>query len=588
MKFTGNARKGQHVFKNAGNESSAAAAKQNIDNGNKKPKTGIPVKRIIKIVSLSVAILAVLAATVLALDLFAETDIVIRPPTIQRQPRQTPSAEPDDPDNPEQPSSVPAVNAAVQDVGDDRVFTFLVFGMDEGYNADVIMAVTFDTSNQTLEVVSIPRDTLVNVPWNLKLANSIPSNMRHRYRAITNRDEREALAMQASVEMFADILGFEVDFWVSVNMRAFTTLIDAVGGIDFYVPVNMRYTDRAANLNINFSRGMHHGLTGQQALEILRFRSFATGDIARINVQQQFLTAAVEQILENRASLGTPANILRLAEIAINQVRTNISLSNMAWLGREFMQLNPEHVRFATIPHTMNDAIAGRGYIVINLDEWMEMLNERINPFSNDKVPEDLSILTRGPDRRLMVTDDNWTFDRSWGAASRGPATPQGGGNALNVVGGGGGAGARGTPGGGGTQGATPPPPPAQGNAEPPPVAQTPQESHEPDEDEYDPEVTDAPPDTIPGEPGGQTDVTGDDSESAEPPDTTDGAGQPEPGDTPDPPDYAAPPINPSEAHVTPDRSENDFELNPEQPAQPQNEPVSNPPDTVDTDTVNS
>ena len=450
MKLSGNTRGGRHLLKNVGKQSARSYAntvKVNNREGNKRRRP-----KLVKIILASVAVVAAAAITVLALDLFAETDIVIRLPDVNMVPRPSVS-QPSNPNNPNTASVSSIIPGEVLDnVRDRTALTFLIFGLDEGANTDVIMVASLDTVDNSLSVVSIPRDTLVNVDWSMRMANTIYPNMMARYRSESDRAERENLAMQASVEKFADILGFEVDFWVIVNMRAFTTLIDAVGGIDFYVPVRMNYVDNYAGLHINFQRGMHRGLTGQQALEILRFRSFANADIGRINVQQQFLTAAVEQILARRSSLGSPQNITRLADIAFNHVRTNLSLVELAALGREFMQLSPENISFATIPHWINDFIVNRGYVVIDLEPWLEMLNEMLNPFSNDKTAEDLSILTRGEDRRLFVTDGNWAGNPNWGSASRGPNQRQGGGEGLNVVAGG----------GGGAAGGTAPPPATQ------------------------------------------------------------------------------------------------------------------------------
>jgi len=458
MKLTGSNKSGRHLLKNRlGKKSSDGAATEEKNN---KGKSRRP-KHLIKIIVLSIAVIAIAAVTVVALDLFTDSEIIFQPPDVNFDPRPN---RPQPSDNPGNTTQVPVDPAApgIAFSGDGirraGVYTFLIFGLDEGENADVIMTATFDTVNHSLYVLSIPRDTLVNTEWNLKKANAILPNLWARHRSEPDRNKREALVMADAIERFADVLGFEVDFWVSLDMRAFTTLIDAVGGIDFYVPVNMNYTDNAANLRINFRRGMHYGLTGQQALEIIRFRSFANADIGRINIQQQLLTAAVTQILDNRASFGTLTNIARLADIAINQVRTNLPLTTMAWFGRAFMQLEAENIHFITLPVNAMDSVNRISYPTILLDQWLEILNEHISPLISDKTIEDLSILTRDPDRRLFVTDGNWRGNPTWGSTSRGPAPPApaasgstapSGGNRTTPSGGGGGATT--APSGGGT-----------------------------------------------------------------------------------------------------------------------------------------
>ena len=431
------------------NESEGGGSYRRSGKNKKRPKN-IFVKALV-----GLAVLAVAAITVVALDLFADTGIIVGPPPVNQVPRpggNRPENNPGDSTKPVVPPGQLDVDDPAGGLRNQNKYTFLILGLDEEeYNTDVIMTVTFDTENHTLNAVSIPRDTLVNVEWSLKLANSILANMRIKFKAETDRDKREELAMQATVERFADILGYETDNWITVNMKGFAALIDAIGGVDFNVPVNMEYHDPYQNLHISYSRGMHTGLTGKQALEILRFRSYASADIGRINTQQLFLTAAVEQILAKKSSI----NMTSLAGIVKNHIKTDIPLNHLIWFGLRFLEMEAKNVSFAQVPANNMDFVGRQGYVTIYIDEWLEMLNERLNPFSNDKTPEDLSILTRGPDRKLYVTDGNWAGDPNWGSSSRGPnpnpSTGSGGGSGNSTSSGN--SGAPGNSGGSGASG---------------------------------------------------------------------------------------------------------------------------------------
>jgi len=548
MKLFGG-KKNKRLLENINNESSAAAK-------TKKSKARGS-KRWIKIVLISVAVCIVAVMGVLALDLFTDiTDngIIIRPPEANLQPRPGASA-----NNPENPNSSPvsptSPRSSVETVRNMGTRTFLILGTDDGSNTDVIMAATLDMDNRTLDIVNIPRDTMVNVGWNIRKANSIYANMRAQNRNAENPLEA---TMQATIGRFADVLGFEVDAWVMLDLRALVRLVDAIGGVDFYVPVNMNYRDTADGLHINFRRGMQH-INGRQASELLRFRSFASGDLGRINVQQQFLTAAVEQILSN---IG-PANLYDLVEIFLNYVRTDLQFNNLIWLGNEFLRLDSENINFTTMP-VHNDSVGGVSYVTILVDEWLEILNDRINPFSEDKTAEDLSILTRGADRRLMVTDGNWAGNSNWGANTRGPAQPQAHSGTLNVAGsGGGGSGASGgtnnannaNNAGGGSGGVTPATTASTGETPgntSPDVAEpeTPYDNNGediwPDQmsgyDEDDPDCCDDPPDSTnyqPEEPGGEQppeNIETDPNLPQIPDDTEHPANEPEPPASPPPP----------------------------------------------------
>jgi len=296
---------------------------------------------------------------------------------------------------PENPSG------AIETVRDVSKFTFLVFGIDDYTNTDVIMVVAFDTSEYTLEVVSIPRDTMVNVSWNLKKANSIQSQMRHRYR---NENDAEEMAMQATVDHFRDILGFNVDFWININMRGFITLINAVGPIEFNVPRGVEGVP-SGNQRLN----------GHQAMEVIRQRAlYANADLGRVNTQQNFLQAAANQILARRNSIS----VTDYANVLIGNVKTNIQLNHLVWFGRELLKLDSSDINFTVMPGAL-DGARNQSYVAIDVDEWLEIVNSLLSPLTREITSDDVSILTRGSDRRLYVTDGNWQGDSSWGASSR-------------------------------------------------------------------------------------------------------------------------------------------------------------------------
>jgi len=297
----------------------------------------------------------------------------------------------------------------------ERKFTFLVLGTDDSDAlTDVIMVGTFNADSYTLNVVSIPRDTLMNVSWSVRKANSILPNALAQTRGQENRQER---AMEIVVDHFANVLGFEVDFYVRVDMRAFTRLVDAIGGVEFYVPRTMSHEEFAQT----YRRG-YHNLSGRQALDIVRFRGFADGDIGRIGTQQAFLTSAVQQILENSDEI----RYRDIISIFLNYVETDLSFGNLLWFAQSFLRMDAENVHFATMPGNYNDRINGLSYVTIFVDEWLEMLNEMLNPFDEDITREELSILTRsgGSNSQLIVTDGNFAGNQQWGQPGRAQTTP--------------------------------------------------------------------------------------------------------------------------------------------------------------------
>ncbi|MCL2408535.1 MAG: LCP family protein [Oscillospiraceae bacterium] len=400
MKLSGNKRGGRHLTSNVSRRKSEATEKPA-----KRKK-----RKVLRIISLS--FLGILAVGVIVFARWWQTEVILPDVTYgRRNPRPPVNSESNnpsglngeygvDPDRPADP------------IGDSNPykFTFLVLGTDLGdVLTDVIMVVSFDTENYKMNIVSIPRDTLVNVNWSVRKANSIYANMRHRHRGETDAELRREMIMESTIDYFANLLGFPVDFYLLVDTRAFIRLVDSVGGVDFNIPVRMTHEE--------FLRAYSPGpqrLSGREALDIVRFRGFASGDIGRIGTQQNFLETAAQQILERRSSIRYPDII----SIFLNYVETDLTSGNLVAFARHFLRMDSENVNFATLPGDYTAWIAGVSYVTVYVDEWLEMVNEMLNPFYADITTEDVSILTRGSDRRLFVTDGNFAGNPNWGQPS--------------------------------------------------------------------------------------------------------------------------------------------------------------------------
>ncbi|MBR6258851.1 MAG: LCP family protein, partial [Oscillospiraceae bacterium] len=321
-----------------------------------------------KVILIIVIILIVLAAAAFAVWHFA-----VRPPDVS-------NTRGDGGDMPgiadmESPGMGDTTQAHVSGRNDGE-YTFVVLGTDDGNgNTDTIMVANFDTVNYKLNVVSIPRDTLVNVSWPTKKVNSLYG----------------VGGVERTVSGLGEIMGFEPDFYALVNLKAFEKLVDAVGGIYYNVPVNMNYEDPAQNLYIHIAKG-YQTLMGSEAVKVMRFRSgYSDADIGRIGTQQDFLKTAAEQIMANKDKI----NISTLAEIFINYVDTDLTKGNVVWFAKEFLKMDGENINFMTLPANYWDSVYGASYVTIYVDEWVDMVNEYLNPYKDDVEVSDLNILTR-------------------------------------------------------------------------------------------------------------------------------------------------------------------------------------------------
>ena len=265
----------------------------------------------------------------------------------------------------------PDVNISGQREG---VYTFLAIGTDQvSGSTDTIMVATFDIVNHTIDVVSIPRDTLVSVSWGTKKVNTIYAST----------------GLDGLLDGISDLLGYKINCYAIVDLEAFVQLIDCIGGVDYNVPVDMYYDAPDQNLHIAIPAGPTH-LNGEEALKVVRFRSgYATADIGRIGTQQDFLKAVAGQLLQ----IGNITKINEFAKIFEEYVDTNLSFGNIVRFGEEFLKVKPEDIRFHVIPANYNGSIRGGSYCIIYIDEWLEMINTYLNPLEQDITRENLDIL---------------------------------------------------------------------------------------------------------------------------------------------------------------------------------------------------
>ena len=298
----------------------------------------------------------------------------------------------------------------------DDVYTFLILGIDLHGNTDVIMVATFfedtaDASNSTIDVVSIPRDTIVNVPWSLKKANSIHPHARNMYRG---QDIASEDVVEETLSHFNRMLGYNLDYIVSISFGAFPRIVDAIGPVEFDVPHSVNVD------GVSVAKGRQR-VNGQQALAIMRDRGNApNGDIGRANNQQLFMNTIMNQFLANRNSI----RVDDMAAIFLQHTNTNIPLANLVYLGKAFLKMNSSNINFHMMPGEF-ESLRGNFYISIQLEPWLKIINEHLSPVNHEITEHDVSILTRGPDRLLYVTDGNYQGSPTWGGSGTGSRNPQ-------------------------------------------------------------------------------------------------------------------------------------------------------------------
>ena len=340
----------------------------------------------------AVIFIFVIAALICAYMLWEKAPAVnsertLEPPAPAAVAEPSPTAEPETEITPEptleptpEPTPTPIAEIAPQSARQDGVYTILLVGEDQiSGNTDTILVGKLDTVNHKMDFVSIPRDTLLNMDGDMRKINCIYYKAR----------ARGADGARELVNKVTQLIGFEVDCYAKTDLDAFVRAIDAIGGVDCYVNQEVWMDDVWQNLFAYIPEGMQH-LDGYHAMCLVRYRAgYADADLGRIDVQHDFLKALAKQMI----SLGNIPNLPKVLGILTENLDTNLSVSNIAYLIRQALLCKPEDINFYTVPVAGKTLGGGLSYAVIILYQWRDMINAYLNPFSEPITIDDLNVM---------------------------------------------------------------------------------------------------------------------------------------------------------------------------------------------------
>lgn len=265
----------------------------------------------------------------------------------------------------------------------EGVYTILLAATDkDGTRTDTMMVMCYDTEKQTVGVVSIPRDSLID------------RGSGHHAKLVYGKG-----GVEQRVEDISQMLGIPIDGYIKVNIKGFITLVDYLGGIDFYVPCDMDYDDPIQNLHIHYKEGQRK-LSGQQAMEVARFRKNnpdpvtgkATGysDTGRTQTQQKLLIALAKKVL----SWDSLTKVNGFVEIFNKNVSTDLTLDNMMYFAGQAINLDPSAaVETATLPGRGDGVFRGYSWCFeLDPEGTLETVNRLINPYDRDLTLKDMNL----------------------------------------------------------------------------------------------------------------------------------------------------------------------------------------------------
>ncbi|MCD5410364.1 MAG: LCP family protein [Clostridiales bacterium] len=246
----------------------------------------------------------------------------------------------------------------------DRV-NFVLQGI-EGYRSDTMLFISFSPSEDTVLIVSIPRDTYYP-------RKGFVGPGEAKINAVFGDHGSKGVKTAVS-DLLLDI---PVDYYITVRYSGAEAIINSLGGVPMNIPHLMIYEDTAADppLKIHFEPG-HQVLNGKEGVQFLRYRqatpgsgghTFPDGDLGRIKSQQAFMKSAARKAL----SFRLPA----VLATAFKFVKTDIDLQDLLRYASNASDIKMDGITFKMLPGEQR-YMNGSSYFMQDFEGIIDMLHE--------------------------------------------------------------------------------------------------------------------------------------------------------------------------------------------------------------------
>jgi LCP family protein required for cell wall assembly len=251
----------------------------------------------------------------------------------------------------------------------DRKINILVLGSDYNYvrgkkvteetpgfrsRTDTIMLVGLDPNRSEVSILSIPRDTRALLTGK-------------------HYDKINAAMVYGGVDLVkstvSDLTGVPIDYYMALKVDGLINMVDIIGGVKIYVEKDMYYVDETAHLGINIHKGWKR-MSGEQAHQFVRFRKDELGDIGRVQRQQKFIKAVLDQML-------MPSSWIKIPELMSglnDNIETDIPNEILGKIARFGMSSGKDKIRMVMLPGTFSGSAYQASYWLVNPEAAREVI----------------------------------------------------------------------------------------------------------------------------------------------------------------------------------------------------------------------
>jgi len=256
----------------------------------------------------------------------------------------------------------------------------LAMGESQGMS-DTIIVCSYDPKTQEASMLSIPRDTFIgDSRYSVSAYDKINS-------VYSNK------GVEKTIEEVNELTGLDIKNYILIDTKGLVELVNAIDGVKFNVPMDMKYDDYSQELHVDLKEGWQT-LNGDQVEQLVRFRHNADGstysdeygieDFGRMRTQREVIIAVAKQTVQ----LKNVTEVGKILDIANKYVKTNMNFDDLKDYIPYAINMNTDAIKAEQLPG-VSERVNGIWFFVHDEEETEKMVNELFHGITVEETAEE-------------------------------------------------------------------------------------------------------------------------------------------------------------------------------------------------------
>ncbi|MGF7046129.1 LCP family protein required for cell wall assembly [Paenibacillus sp. DS2015] len=237
-----------------------------------------------------------------------------------------------------------------------KPLTMLLLGSDYRpktgtHLTDVMMVAALNPDTKSATVISIPRDTLI------ELDGYVPSKANSYYPKFLSQEKNSGLVATDEMKtMFSKYMDVPIDYATVINFQGFSDVVDSLDGVNVNINMDMCYIDNADGTNINLKQGPAK-LQGEDALGYVRYRKSSSGCKPRTKESDDFSrnqrqNEVLHSLIDRMQTLGGVTRLGSVLDAVADNMETDLENAQLRNVIATYWNISKENVKFMPVTGT--------------------------------------------------------------------------------------------------------------------------------------------------------------------------------------------------------------------------------------------